>query len=56
MSKYEVWATVWCNTLNSQVKICVGEFTNYINASIFKDAYNEHYYSDASILEYKLVK
>lgn len=53
MKKYEVWATVYSTILKAQVRVCVGEFSNYINASIFAKAYNNHYSSDATILTFK---
>lgn len=49
--KYFVIATHWDNDKKAQVKYIAGEFSNYANASIFKNAYNEHYKATAVIVE-----
>lgn len=49
--KYFVVATHWDKTRQAQVKYIAGEFNEYINASLFKAAYNEHYKADAVIAE-----
>lgn len=48
--KYFVIATHWDNAKNDQVKFIAGEFNNYMNASLFRDAYNEHYKASAYII------
>jgi len=45
--KYFVIATHWDNDRKAQVKYIAGEFNNFANANIFKNAYNEHYSADA---------
>jgi hypothetical protein len=52
MNKYEVWATVFSSELGKQVKICIGEFDEFVNASIFSKAYDEHYSAHSEIIEY----
>lgn len=49
--KYFVIATHWDDNKQAQVKYIAGEFNSYMNASLFKNAYNEHYKADASIVE-----
>lgn len=49
--KYFVVATKWDNNREAQIKYIAGEFDNYMNASLFKKAYNEHYSADAKIIE-----
>ena len=49
--KYFVIATHWDDNRKAQVKYIAGEFDNFANASIFKNAYNEHYKADAVIVE-----
>ena len=49
--RYFVIATVWSDEYKEQIKVIAGEFNNYINASIFKEAYNDHYSADAYIVD-----
>lgn len=49
--KYFVIATHWDDKRNAQVKYIAGEFSEYINASIFKEGYNAHYSANAVIVE-----
>ena len=49
--KYFVIATHWDDNRKAQVKYIAGQFDNFANASIFKNAYNEHYKADATIIE-----
>lgn len=41
--KYFVIATHWDDKRKAQVKYIAGEFSSYMNANIFKEAYNAHY-------------
>ena len=49
--KYMVIATKWSEEIKTQVKYVAGEFDEYMNASIFKQAYNEYYSANAYIVE-----
>lgn len=49
--KYFVIATKWDDNRKAQVKYIAGQFDNYINASLFKKAYNNHYKANAMIIE-----
>ncbi len=51
MKKFFVIATHWDDQEKAQVKYIAGEFNNYTNASIFKNAYNEQYKADAVIVD-----
>lgn len=51
MKKYFVIAIHWDNEKKAQVKYIAGEFTTYINAAIFRDAYNAHYSANAEVVE-----
>ena len=53
MSKYEVWVTRWSEETRSQIKVVAGEFTEYMNAKIFAQAYADHYYAAVEIIEYR---
>lgn len=55
MSKYEVWITKWSDEHRSQIKIIAGEFTEYINAKIFAQAYANHYQATVEIIEYRKI-
>lgn len=48
--KCYVIATKWSEKEKKQVKFVAGEFDEYMNAHIFKEAYNEHYSADAHIV------
>ena len=49
--KYFVIASRWDEEKECIIKTIVGEFTEYIMASIFKEAYNEHFSADAKVVE-----
>lgn len=49
--KYFVIATKWDDNRKAQVKYIAGQFDDYVNASLFKKAYNDHYKADAKIIE-----
>ena len=49
--KYFVIGKQWDNNRKAQVKYIAGQFDNYINASLFRRAYNERYSTDAVIVE-----
>ena len=49
--KYMVIAVKWDSEEKKQVKYVAGEFDVYMNASLFKQAYNEYYSADAYIVE-----
>ena len=53
MSKYEVWVTRWSEETRSQIKVVAGEFTEYMNAKIFAQAYADHYCAAVEIIEYR---
>lgn len=56
MKKYfEVVATQFSREQGKQVEVVVGRFDNGYYASIFKDAYNEEFKSDARVVEYRRV-
>lgn len=52
MSKYAVWVTVWSEEHKAQIKVVAGTFDRFMNAKLFADAYNEHYKTNAEIVEY----
>lgn len=49
--KYFVIATHWDDKRKAPVKYIAGEFGRYINAALFRDAYNAYYSADAKIVE-----
>ena len=49
--RYFVIASRWDEEKECIIKTIVGEFTEYIMASIFKEAYNEHFSADAKVVE-----
>ena len=49
--KYFVIATHWDDNRKAQVRYIAGQFDNYMTASLFKNAYNDHYKADAMIVE-----
>lgn len=49
--KYFVIATHWDDNRKAQVKYIAGQFDNYMNASLFKKAYNDYYSTNAIIVE-----
>lgn len=50
--KYAVIAIKWSDEANRQVEYVAGTFDTFMNAKLFRDAYNEHYKATARILEY----
>lgn len=48
--KYFVIATKWDPKQEKQIKYIAGEFNNFVNAEIFRTAYNERYSADAMII------
>ena len=48
--KIFVVATMWSDEKKKQIKKIVGEFDETLNASLFKNAYNDFYKSDAKIV------
>ena len=49
--KYFVIAIHWDDKRKAQVKYIAGHFDNYMNASLFRKAYNEYYSANAVIVE-----
>lgn len=49
--KYMVIAKKWDSEKGKQIEYIAGEFDEYMNASIFKNAYNAYYSTDAYIVE-----
>lgn len=49
--KYFVIATHWDDKRKAPVKCIAGEFDRYMNAVLFRDAYNSYYSADAKIVE-----
>ena len=49
--KYFVIATHWDDKRQAPVKYIAGEFDRYMNAVLFRDAYNSYYSTDAKIVE-----
>lgn len=49
--KYFVIATHWDDKRKAQVKYIAGEFSSYMNANIFKEAYNAHYECEIPLLK-----
>lgn len=49
--KYIVIATKWSGEEEKQVKYVAGEFDEYMNAALFRDAYNKYYSASAYIVE-----
>ena len=54
MKKYQVWALQWDSESKMQREFMIGEFTSYMNAVIFRDAYNAHYSASARIEEIRV--
>ena len=52
--RYQVWAVQWDSESKMQREFMIGEFTSYMNAAIFRDAYNEHYHASARIEEIRV--
>lgn len=51
MKTYFVIATVWSEEHKKQIKVIAGQFTKFMNALIFCDAYNAFYHANATIEE-----
>ena len=49
--KYFVIAKHFDETQGKQVNYIAGQFNSYVNASIFMKAYNDHYSSNAYIID-----
>lgn len=49
--RYFVIATKWDSSKKSLVKYIAGEFTDFVNAMIFRDAYSEYYQTTARVIE-----
>ena len=50
--KYFVIATCWNDKKKEDMKCIAGEFDSYMNASIFRNAYEKYYYNtNATIVE-----
>lgn len=49
--KYIVVAKRWSEEDKKQINYIAGEFTTFMNASIFKDAYAKHYSATPHIVE-----
>ena len=55
MTKYYVIAKMWSDEEKAVVDTVMGEFTTYVNAQIFRDAYNIRYSTLARIKEVKIL-
>lgn len=51
--RYLVIATHWNENIKDQEKYVAGSFDKYLNAELFRNAYNEHFKSNAYIVEVK---
>lgn len=51
MKKYMVLAIQWDSESRQQREFIIGEFNTYMNAALFRDAYNKHYSASARIQE-----
>lgn len=49
--KYFVVATKWSDKHNCQIKFIAGSFDRFIDASLFREAYEKHYSARAGIVE-----
>lgn len=49
--KYFVIAKRWSDKEQNTITYIAGQFETYMNAEIFKKAYNEHYNANAAIVE-----
>lgn len=49
--KYMVIIKKWSDEYHTQIEVVAGMFDSYFNASLFRDAYNEHYSASAYIVE-----
>lgn len=55
MNKYYVIINKWDSTKNKMIEgMVIGEFDNYMNASLFANAYENYYSSSTKIVEVKL--
>ena len=48
--KYFVIATCWNGKKKEDLKCIVGEFDSYMNASIFRNAYDNYYYNNVNAM------
>ena len=53
LRKYFVIAKKWDSDKKKVVEYIAGEFDEYMNARLFQKAYNEHYSTDARVVEAK---
>lgn len=51
MRKFYVVAKKWDDMAKKQVEYVAGEFPDWVNARIFRDAYREHFSATAEIVE-----
>ena len=51
LKKYFVVAKRWSDEKKEIIEYIAGEFDEYMNASIFRDAYNKHYSAHSRIVE-----
>lgn len=51
MERYFVIGTHWDDEKKAQVKYVAGEFNNWMNAALFRNAYNEYFKADAHVVE-----
>jgi hypothetical protein len=49
MKRYFVWIIKWSGEEQKQVRALAGEFSTYVCAKIFADAYREHFSASAEI-------
>ena len=52
--RYQVWALQWDSESKMQQEFLIGEFTSYMNAKLFRDAYSAHYSATALIKEIRV--
>lgn len=53
MKKYFVKAKKWDEDKKKVIEYIAGEFDDWVNASIFRNAYNEYYKAEATVVEFK---
>lgn len=49
-NRFFVVAIKWDDFKKEQVKFIAGEFTDFVNAKLFKDAYDKNYSVDSRII------
>lgn len=52
--RYQVFAVQWDSKSKMQQEFLIGEFTSYMNAKLFRDAYSAHYSATALIKEIRV--